>query len=270
MSLKLMCITNEPEVAKVLQGYGVERIWVDLETLGKEERQGHVDSVKSRHCISDIQELRAVITTSELLVRVNPINPCSKKEIEDVIRAGADVIMLPMWKTVFEVQEFLRHVQRRVKTVLLLETKEALECIDEVLNIGGFDEIHIGLNDLHLSLGMHFMFELLSDGTVENLCKRFKKYGIPYGFGGVARLGTGLLPAENVIAEHYRLGSTRAILSRSFCDINKERNYKEVFSRELKILRDYEMKLDTLSKEELLRNAQETREKIMMIANQKG
>ena len=36
------------------------------------------------------------------------------------------------------------------------------------------------------------------------------------GFGGIARLGFGMLPAEHVIAEHYRLGSTAVILSRSF------------------------------------------------------
>ena len=46
-----------------------------------------------------------------------------------------------------------------------------MDCIDEVLSNGGFDEIHIGLNDLHLSYGLTFMFELLSNGLVEMLCK---------------------------------------------------------------------------------------------------
>lgn len=84
--------------------------------------------------------------------------------------------------------------------------------------MGGVDEAHIGLNDMHLSYGLTFMFELLSNGLVENMCQTFKKYNIPYGFGGIAKIGEGLLPAERIIAEHYRLGSTRAILSRSFCD----------------------------------------------------
>ena len=69
------------------------------------------------------------------------------------------------------------------KQHLLLETKEAVECVDEVLEMGGFDEIHIGLNDLHLSYGMTFMFELLADGTVEMLCRKFREKGLPYGFG---------------------------------------------------------------------------------------
>ena len=64
-------------------------------------------------------------------------------------------------------------------------------------------------------------FELLTDGTVEALCRKFAEKGIPYGFGGIASLGRGLLPAEYIIKEHYRLGSTSVILSRSFCNINK-------------------------------------------------
>ena len=39
MPLKLMYITNRVDVALVAEKYGVDRIWVDLETLGKEERQ---------------------------------------------------------------------------------------------------------------------------------------------------------------------------------------------------------------------------------------
>lgn len=108
----------------------------------------------------------------------------------------------------------------RCKTTLLFESKESIEHLDEIIALGGFDEAHIGLNDLHLSYGMTFMFEPLSNGMVEQICAKFKEAGIPYGFGGVAKIGEGLLPAECVIAEHYRLGSTRAILSRSFAIIS--------------------------------------------------
>ena len=72
---------------------------------------------------------------------------------------------------------------------------------------------------------------------------KFKAKGIPYGFGGIARLGYGSLPAEKVIAEHYRLGSTCAILSRSFCNTNIVTDLKEVeevFATGLKEIRDYE------------------------------
>lgn len=268
MSLTLMYITNNPQVALIAEKNGVDRIWIDLETLGKEERQKNKNTVKSHHFIRDIKKIKPLLTKSKMLVRVNPINEFSQKEIDDVILAGADMIMLPMWKSVSDVELFLSMVNGRVKTVLLLETKEAVEIIDDVLEIGGFDEIYIGLNDLHLSYGLSFMFELLSNGTVEKLCGKIKKYNIPYGFGGIASLGKGLLPAETVIKEHYRLGSTRAILSRSFCDLERIKDievFEKIFEKNMKELRNYEKSLSEISRIEIEENKRlviETVEKI--------
>lgn len=257
MALKLMFITNRPDVVLVAEKYGVDRIWIDLEVLGKEERQKGMNTVKSNHTIEDVKTIKPLLSTSELLVRVNPWNENSVHEINDVVSAGADIIMLPMWKSAAEVENFLSAVDGRCKTTLLLETKEAVECLDKVLANGGMDEIHIGLNDLHLSYGMTFMFELLADGTVEMLCEKMKTKGIPYGFGGIARLGTGDLPAEKVIMEHYRLGSTRAILSRSFCNTNINPDCEELFRFEMKRLRDYECTMKMLSEQDFNENQKE-------------
>lgn len=249
MSLNLFYITNNPAVALIAEKYGVDRIFVDLETLGKEERQKNMNSVKSHHSIDDIKAISSVLTTSELLVRVNPWNDNSSNEIEQVISSGADIIMLPMWKTVTEVKNFIRVVNKRTKTMLLLETKEAVAIIEDVLEIDGIDEIHIGLNDLHLSYGMNFMFELLANGTVEKLCDKIKTKNILYGFGGIARLGEGLLPSEKIIMEHHRLGSTRVILSRTFCDVKDYKTFKDVdrvFEHNMRKLRNYEDMICTL------------------------
>ena len=248
MSLVLMYITNNPQVALIAEKYGVDRIWIDLETLGKEERQRGMNTVKSKHTIDDIKIIKPLLTRAEMLVRINPWHDGSEKEIEEVISAGADMIMLPMWKTVEEVENFLRTVAGKCKTTLLLETREAVECLDEVLKHGDMDEIHIGLNDLHLSYGLDFMFELLSNGIVEKIVKKIKRTGIPYGFGGIARLGCGDLPAERIIMEHYRLGSSRVILSRSFCNndlISDLSEVENVFRNNMRLLREYE---DTVSK----------------------
>jgi len=225
--LKLMYITNEPEIATIAENAGVDRIFVDLEYIGKDIRQAGMDTVQCHHTIEDISSIRKVITKAELLVRCNPIHESteeynsSKEEIDAIAKAGADVIMLPYFKTVEEVKGFINCVNGRVKTSLLVETPEAVEIIDDILEVEGIDEVHIGLNDLSLGYGKIFMFELLTDGTVEKLCHKFEQTNIPYGFGGIAGLGKGLLPAELIIREHYRLGSTCAILSRSFCDANK-------------------------------------------------
>ena len=250
MALQLMYITNSPVVALIAEKNGVDRVWIDLETLGKEERQKNMNSVKSHHTLQDVEIISNILTTSECMVRINPWNENSLDEIEKVISAGADRIMLPMWKSPNEVDTFLKAVNKRVSTTLLLETKEAAECLDEVLLNPLIDEIHIGLNDLHLSYGLTFMFELLSNGTVERLCEKMRNAGIKYGFGGVARIGEGMLPAERVIMEHYRLGSTRAILSRSFCNTEEIRDIAEiekVFAENMRLLRKFEMTISTSS-----------------------
>ena len=275
MSLKLMYITNRTDVAKVAQSCGVDRIFVDMEYIGKEERQGGLDTVKSHHTVEDVKNLRKVLSTTELLVRVNPIHEASeswcssKEEIDAVVEAGADIIMLPMAKTVDEIKKFVEYVGGRVKTMLLLETAEARENIKEMLDVGGIDMVHIGLNDLHLSYGMKFMFQLLTDGTVEDIIKTISSFGIPYGFGGIARLGYGMLPAEHVIAEHFRLGSSMAILSRSFCDVYKTKDDAEVknlFEQELKKIREYEEELTNKDDAFFKENQKETARLVNIIA----
>jgi len=227
MALNLMYITNRPEIAQIAETAGVDRIFIDLEYIGKSERQGCMDTVQSFHTFNDIKRVSEAITTAELLVRINPIHDASaqycssEEEINIAIQNGAQIIMLPFFKDLCEVKRFLLAVHKRAKTMLLLETPEAVAIVDEILQLDGIDYIHIGLNDLSLAYGMKFMFELLTNGTVEKLCYKFREKNIPYGFGGIASLGNGMIPAEMIIKEHYRLGSTCAILSRSFCNANK-------------------------------------------------
>lgn len=236
MSLNLMYITNKPEVALIAEDVGVDWIFIDMEFIGKDSRQGGLDTVQNHHTVKDIENIRKVISKSKLLVRVNPIHdalidyPSSKDEIDAAISAGADILMLPFFKTVKEVQTFVELVNKRVKTCLLLETAEAAMLLDEILEIPGIDMIHIGLNDLHLSLGMKFMFQLLTDGIVERLATKIKAKGIPFGFGGIARLDNGALPGKYVLKEHYRLGSSMVIVSRSFCNTDKITDLDEVRS----------------------------------------
>lgn len=227
MSLKLMYITNQPQIAQIAESSGVDRIFVDMEYIGKAERQGGLDSVQNHHTIDDVRNIKRAVQTAKVLVRVNPIHEAtdkytsSKEEIDAAINAGADIIMLPFITSAKEVEDFLRYVDGRAKTMPLIETPQAVEVIDDILSLHGVDEIYIGLNDLSIGYHRKFMFELLADGTVEKLCLKCKLKGIPYGFGGIASLGKGMLPSEYIIREHYRLGSTCAILSRSFCNVDK-------------------------------------------------
>ena len=234
MYMKLMYITNKPAVARIAENAGVDWIFLDMEVIGKAFRQSGLDTVQNHHTVDDIKRIRKAIKKSKLLVRVNPIHdalenyPSSKDEIDATIEAGADILMLPYFKTVEEAKTFIHLVNGRAKTLLLLETVEAASLIDEILEVPGIDMIHLGLNDLHLELGMKFMFELLANGTVERLGYKIKAKGIPFGFGGIATLDGGALPGSMVLKEHVRLGSSMVIVSRSFCNTDIVTDLNEV------------------------------------------
>ena len=227
--LKLMYITNDPAVAKIAAEAGVDRIFIDMEVLGKAERQGGMDTVQSHHTPEDIAKVRAVIgNQAEIMARVNPLNPNSQTEIDASIENGADVIMLPMWRTADDLRQLVSMVDGRAKVMPLLETDTAADNLPEAVKVSGIDQMHIGLNDLHLCYHQNFMFQLLADGTVDRLCAELREANIPYGFGGVGRPGSGALPAEYIIGEHYRLGSQYVILSRSFCNTSKITDLDEI------------------------------------------
>lgn len=258
MALKLMYITNNPDVAKIAEDAGVDRIFVDMEYIGKNSRQGGMDTVQSHHSIQDIRNIKAAIHRAEVLVRVNPIHEAtdeygsSQEELDAAIEAGAQILMLPYFKTVDEVRLFVDAVAGRARTMLLVETPEAVDIIDEILENEGIDEVFVGLNDLSLGFGHAFMFKPLVDGTVERLSEKFRKKGLPFGFGGIAAPGKGMLPSEHIIREHYRMGSSCTILSRSFCDIRKVTDLARVrviFSDGMRDIRELEQECQLHPKE---------------------
>jgi len=214
-----------------------------------------------------------VLTQANLLVRVNPICEGSNAEIEDCIARGVDRLMLPMFTTAQEVARFIEMVGGRARTCLLLETPAALARLPEILDVPGVENVHMGLNDLHLELKLDFMFEVLAGGLVEYAAGLFQERGVPFGFGGVARLDTGLLPANLILSEHARLGSEQVILSRDFGDIfdgpGGPEEATEVFTSEVAKLRTHWAALRNAAKAELIKNQSQLRGIVEKIAAKK-
>ena len=229
--MKLLIIENNSERAVFYTENGIDRIFVDLEYLGKEVRQKNMDTVKSfSHKYSDVKKIKDSIKKGELLVRINPINSNSVDEINEVIDYGADLIMLPYFKTIKEVDFFFKTVNNSCKTILLVETPQAFTRLPNYINFG-FDELYLGLNDLHLGLGLDFMFEPLAYGLVEYFAKIANDNNIPFGFGGLADLNEGIIPGKLILSEHVRLGSSMVILSRTFKNnINDNNLYSTINS----------------------------------------
>lgn len=265
--MEYIFITNNKQVAGYAQASGVDRIMVDLEMLGKPERQGHLNTVISGHTLNDVASIRQTLIHSKLQVRINPINENSKNEIDQVIGLGADVVMLPMFTTAEEVHKFVGMVNGRAKIQLLLETPQALVRIDDILSVPGIDELYIGLNDLHLGLGLRFMFEPLSGGIIDYLASKIIPAGIRFGFGGIARLGCGTLDSSLILSEHLRLNSSMVILSRDFHQIlnNPDFAAKTELSQEVRKINHYISLLQEKGSAELLKNQTLLRDKVKQI-----
>lgn len=212
----LMILASTPEDALSAQNAGVDRVFYDLEYIGKAERQRGRDTVKYHNDIEQIPALREVVTTSSLLVRTNPIHAYTAAEVEKAIQYGADYLMLPMTMDKHDVETYVNLVNGRAKVIIMIETAASMTRLDEILEVPGVDELFIGLNDLHISLGLNFLFEPLAGGLVDFIAKKCQTKGMPFGFGGIARIGDGILPADMILGEHVRLGSSSVILSRTF------------------------------------------------------
>ena len=261
--MNLMYITKCPEIAIIAEDAGVDWIFVDMEFIGKDCRQGGLDTVQNHHTVEDVANIKATVKKAKVLVRVNPIHetlmdyPSSEDEIEAVIKAGADIVMLPFFKTVGEVKRFIKILAGRAKACLLLETPEAASLLEKIVEVPGIDMIHIGLNDMHLALKMKFMFQLLSDGLVDKWTSIISKKGIPYGFGGLASLDGGAVPGRMILKEHYRVGSQMVILSRAFCntdDIKDMENVHNIFVSGVAAIREEESEMKAMSQEDFINN----------------
>ena len=269
--MNLMYITKHPVIAQIAEEAGVDWIFVDMEFIGKDIRQSGLDTVQNHHTVDDVRSIKVAVKKAKVLVRVNPIHDTmpdyvsSEDEINGVIEAGADIIMLPFFKTVIEVERFVKAVNGRAKCCLLLETPESVAILEDIVAVPGIDMIHLGLNDMHLALGMKFMFELLANGSVDKWTNFIKEKSIPFGFGGIAALDGGAVPGRMILKEHYRLGSQQVIVSRSFCntdqvtDINEVR---EIFQNGISEIRALELECKQQTAEYFEQNREATKKVI--------
>ena len=215
----LTAITNDPGLAARADAAGVDRVGIDIERLNKSARQGHLaDARLSDHRLADLADLAPVLRRAALFARLNPLHDGSGDEVATALAGGAGVLMLPFFTTAGEVEGLVRLADGRARIVLLLETAAALVRLHDILAVAGIDEVMVGLNDLHLYIGIANPFELVASDLMTLVSDQVRGRGLGFGFGGVARAGDDTLPvpADLVLAQHARLRSSAAWLSRSF------------------------------------------------------
>lgn len=71
-----------------------------------------------------------------------------------------------------------------------------------------------------------------------------EKKGFPTALGVLPDLRHGLIPAEYIIGEIYRLGSSMAIVSRSFCNVKEDyESIEKIFKKGVRDIRSFEEKI---------------------------
>lgn len=210
--------TDDPVLAGQADLAGIDRVGLDLETRGKRERQAGLGTWISTHDVERLPEIGAALTDAELFARVNPVSSESGAEVQRVLDMGARVLMLPMFRNASEVESFVDVVAGRARVVLLLETREAAEDIERICAVEGVGEVHVGINDLALSLGLHNRFAVFDSELVAAVASSVRDAGLPFGIGGIGRIDDDTLPIapDLVYAQYPRLGATAALISRTF------------------------------------------------------
>lgn len=212
-------LTDDPGLAAAADAAGVGRVGIDIERLGKRERQGAHPRLRiSAHELAALPAVRARLARARAFVRCNPLHAGSGAEIDAALVAGAQALMLPWFHTAAEAGAFVELVAGRAEVSLLLESPAALAEVDDVAALPGVDEIVVGLNDLALATGGTSPFELVASPLLAEVARAVRARGVRFGFGGIADpCHTALpVPPSDAIAQYPRLGAGSAFVARSF------------------------------------------------------
>jgi len=218
--VELSLITNDVSMARAADNAGIDRVLVDLERLGKAERQRGRALFLSSHVMDDVERIRNAVSRARLMVRIDPPHAGTAEQVGKVIAMGAQYVMLPWFERLRDASGFVRVVGKRARPVLLVENTGALEILPDLCVLPGVAEMHVGLNDLAVSFQRGSWFNMLLHPAVDAACATFREFGMPFGLGGIGSLSRTDLPInpESVLAEQVSQGATRGWLGRSFRD----------------------------------------------------
>jgi hypothetical protein len=191
---------------------GVDGITVDWERIGKHERQANADTQINADSLDDLRAVRAA-TGARVTCRINSYGATTAAEIDEAVAAGADEILLPMVRSVAEVEAVLGHARGRCGVGILIETLAATRLCADLARLP-LSRVYLGLNDLAIERGTRNIFAAVTDGIVERVREAFHA---PFGFAGLTLPDAGFpIPCRLLIGEMARLACQFSFLRRSF------------------------------------------------------
>ncbi|HSX26446.1 MAG TPA: aldolase/citrate lyase family protein [Chlamydiales bacterium] len=223
----LLFSVHVPLIQEAVAG-GINAVLVDWETRGKKERQAFADTQINTHTLEDLICVRNA-TAAPVICRLNSVYEQTPIEISQAIEAGANELLLPMVKTVDEVESVIKMAQGKVGVGILVETLEAIALVEK-LSALPLSRIYVGLNDLAIASQSSNIFIPLVDGTLEKIREAF--LNIPFGFGGLTLVDKGFpIPSYLLMGEMIRLRCHFSFLRRSFLADVEGRNIVHEVSR---------------------------------------
>ncbi len=253
-----MLFAHEKALLEKAWGADISRVVVDWETRGKDERQHGYHLEQNNLAKSDLIRARKSFP-GKIVCRINPIHDKSDVEITDAINSGSDIIMLPMFKTIHEVDEFITLVDKRAKTILLFESVEAIEIASKLRN-REFEEVYIGLNDLSISLELKFAYQVIETDILDRMRNLFPDRN--FGFGGITISGGGYpLSTELILTEMARLDCRNVIIRRAFKKDVEGKNW----ALEIAAIRNEYNKLKKRNQKEVVHDREQLLNKIREI-----
>jgi len=190
-------------------------ILVDWENRGKTNRQSGFDTEINQHTEQDLVNVRNW-TSQSVVCRVDRLQGVEQlRQLDICMDVGADEVLLPMVRTVEEVETVLEHVQRKsnMSVGILVETNDAIAILPD-LNKLPLSRVFLGLNDLAIDSGYANIFMPLHTRAIDGMLEKIDK---KVGFGGLTLPERGNpLPCRLLMASMIHLGCDFSFLRRSF------------------------------------------------------
>lgn len=210
--MDLFLFSVDPSWGSAVVAAGAAGIVVDWERRGKARRQQGENTQINQDTPDDLSRMRAA-TDGRLVCRINGFGPWTPAEVDEAVARGADEVLLPMVRTVDEVDRTLDLAGGRCGVGILVETQDAVDR-SAALARRPLSRIYVGLNDLRIDRASDQLFRPLVDGTVDGVRSTVTQ---PFGVGGLTLPGRGFpVSAELLAAELVRLRTDFTFLRRSF------------------------------------------------------